>query len=87
MVTAADGAEEFYTLENNAARTEGVDLARMLDKWIQKAWAEHPHHHIVDNVTVKGFDKKLERLYNWIITYLGKILSYNLKVFLEPLTS
>lgn len=86
MVTAADGAEQFYTLENNSARTEGLETAKMLDKWIQKAWAEHPHHHIIDNST-KGFDNKLNRLYTQIITYLGKILYYNSKVFLEALIS
>jgi hypothetical protein len=32
LVSAADGAEEFYTLENNKARSEGVDLAKFLDK-------------------------------------------------------
>ena len=28
LVTAANGAEEFYTLENNAARTETIEEAR-----------------------------------------------------------
>jgi len=31
LVTAAIGAEQFYTTENNAARTEGVELARKID--------------------------------------------------------
>jgi len=84
LVTAADGAEQFYTLENNSARTEGLETAKMLDKWIQKAWAEHPHHHIIDNST-KGFDNKLNRLYTQIITYLGIPGSVNfMKKFLVP---
>lgn len=31
MVTAADGAEKFYTLENNAARYEDVPTAKIVD--------------------------------------------------------
>lgn len=31
-VSASNGAEEFYSLENNAARKEGLDLARKLDR-------------------------------------------------------
>jgi thymidylate kinase len=44
LVTAADGAAEFYTLENNAARTEGPELAKMLDKMTQGAWNGHPNY-------------------------------------------
>lgn len=32
MVTAADGAEKFYTLENNAARYEDAPTAILVDK-------------------------------------------------------
>lgn len=32
LVTSADGAEEFYTLSNNTARTETPEEARALDK-------------------------------------------------------
>lgn len=32
MTTAADGAEEFYQLRNNPVRTEGLELAREMDK-------------------------------------------------------
>ena len=31
MVTAASGAEDFYQLENNSIRTEGIGLARERD--------------------------------------------------------
>lgn len=41
LVTAADGAEKFYTCENNKARTETPEVARMVDKWIQSAWRDH----------------------------------------------
>jgi hypothetical protein len=32
MVTAAEGAESFYTLENNVARYEDAPTARIVDK-------------------------------------------------------
>ena len=31
MMTAASGAEQFYQLSNNSARSEGIELARELD--------------------------------------------------------
>ncbi len=31
MMTAAKGAEDFYQLDNNPARSEGLELARDLD--------------------------------------------------------
>ena len=31
MVSAAKGAEDFYHIENHAARHEGMELARLLD--------------------------------------------------------
>lgn len=43
MVTAADGAEAYYTLENNATRWESKEAARENDKRTQKAWVGHPH--------------------------------------------
>jgi len=70
LVTAADGAEEFYTLENNEARSEGVDLAKMLDKWTQNSWVSHQNQFIIDN-SIPGFNKKIERLYMLIANFLG----------------
>ena len=49
MVTAAHGAETFYTTENNVARYEDVPTARIVDNNLQKAWMGHPHHLIIDN--------------------------------------
>ena len=42
MTTAADGAEGFYTSENNPSRMEGVEEARVLDAKIREAWLGHP---------------------------------------------
>ena len=38
LVTAADGAEEYYTLENNEARSENAEEARILDKRTLNNW-------------------------------------------------
>ena len=60
LVSAAKGKEEAYTLDNNQARTETVDEARILDDKIISAWTGHPHFRIIDNST--DFEQKLERL-------------------------
>ena len=70
LVTAADGAEQYYTCENNEARSEGVEVARMLDKWTQNAWVEHAHHFVVDN-SIPGFNRKMQRLYGMITRFLN----------------
>lgn len=70
LVTAADGAEDYFTLANNKARTETPEVARMLDKWTQKAWICHQNHIIIDN-SEKGFDAKMNRLYNAIAPMIG----------------
>lgn len=43
LVTAADGAEEFYTLVNNEARSETTEVARGVDIKTQAAWNGHPN--------------------------------------------
>ncbi len=69
LVTAADGAEEFYTLENNDARTESPEEARVLDKRTQEAWLGSEHLRIIDNST--DFPKKLLRLRQALARGLG----------------
>lgn len=59
LVTAADGAEGFYTLANNAARSETAEEARALDAKTQSAWLGHPHHILIDNST--DFAAKMQR--------------------------
>lgn len=45
MVTAANGAEEFYTLENNDARTETAEMAVEIDYKLQAAY-HGAHNHL-----------------------------------------
>ena len=42
MVTAAIGAERYYTTENNSVRTETPEQARELDVRILNAWVTFP---------------------------------------------
>jgi len=62
LVTAANGAEPFYTLQGNAARTEGAGEARDVDRRLMGAWMGHPAFILVDNVSVGLFEEKLERV-------------------------
>ena len=70
LVTAAKGAERFYTTANNAARTETVEQAAELDDRLIAAWTGHPHLRIIDNAT--DFEEKLKRLIAEISAFLGE---------------
>lgn len=58
MMTAALGAEEFYTTENNTARRESPEQAAALDRRVMEAWTGHPHLSIIGNEG--GFEAKLK---------------------------
>ena len=65
LVSAADGAEQYYTVANNAnryeqANEEGLKLARDLDKKVNRAWVGHPHLRVINNHD--DFDTKLHRV-------------------------
>lgn len=70
LVTAAKGAEKFYTTANNAARTETVDQAAALDDKLIAAWTGHSHLRVIDNAT--DFEDKLKRLIAEISSFLGE---------------
>lgn len=70
MVTAAKGAEEFYTTENNAARTENIAEAVKLDDKLIAAWTGHPHLRVINNNT--DFEQKLVKLIAEIRSFLGE---------------
>ena len=70
LVTAAKGAEEFYTLGNNQARTETVEEAAMMDDKLISAWTGHPHLRIIDNAS--GFEEKMKHLIVEIASFLGE---------------
>ena len=70
LVTAAKGAEEFYTLGNNQARTESPEQARALDDKLIAAWTGHPHLRVIGNDT--DFDNKMRKLIAEISALLGE---------------
>lgn len=69
MCTAAKGAEKFYTLSNNASRTESAALATAIDDKLINAWTGHPHLRVVGNET--DFEGKLNRVVAEIAAVLG----------------
>ena len=64
LVTTANGAEEFYTLANNEARTESIKDAIKLDDRLIDIWSNHKNYKIIDNST--NFEFKMKRLINEI---------------------
>ena len=70
LVTAAKGAQEFYTTANNEARTETVEEASMLDDKIIASWMGHPHLRVIDNAS--DFKGKLDKLIKEITAFLGE---------------
>jgi len=70
LVTAADGAEEFYTLANNAARTETPKEAIRLDRIGISNWTGHSHFRIIDNST--NFERKMGKLMSEVYSALGE---------------
>ena len=74
LVSAADGAEQYYTTANNAQRyeqmnEEGLRIARGLDKKVIKAWTGHPHLRVINNHD--DFDCKMNRVIMEISNVLG----------------
>ena len=62
MVSAARGAETFYTLENHSCRYEGIEDAREVDQRAGEAWVGHPYLDVVDNASHPNFDAKIQSL-------------------------
>ncbi len=69
LTTAADGAEQFYTLKNNSSRTETPEQAIALDRKTLSCWMGHPHLRVISN---RGdFQQKLSDLLAEVKGYLG----------------
>ena len=69
LVTAADGAREAYTCENNAARTETPEQAIERDKSCMRAWTGHSHLRVIKNGCT--FKEKIDNLLEEVYTLLG----------------
>ncbi len=87
LVTAAIGAESFYSNETNSTRLETMQEAAALDIKLQAAWSGHPHHAIIDNSNGKSFEKKLEQLISTLSSYVGlpSLTKRSKKFLIEPL--
>lgn len=72
LVTAAKGAEAFYTTANNTARKETPEQAAELDDKLICAWTGHPHLRIIDNAV--NFEYKIKRLIKEIFIAIGEPL-------------
>ena len=74
LVSAADGAEQYYTTATNATRyeqanEEGLRIARELDKKVIKAWTGHSHLRVINNHD--DFENKLNRVLSEISKVVG----------------
>ena len=69
LVSAANGAEEYYSLDNNGARSESPEQAREVDKMTLNSWIGHPHLYVIDNQT--GFEGKLQRVVERVARLVG----------------
>ena len=69
MVSAAKGAEEFYSLEHHSTRCEGIELARERDTRAAEAWVGHPYVDIVDNSS--DFESKINNLIFKVANSIG----------------
>jgi CYTH domain-containing protein/predicted ATPase len=70
--TAALGAEDFYSLENNETRTETPKEARALDERTLHAWVGQPHLRVIPNKLGETFDTKIDHLIEEICHVLGE---------------
>lgn len=85
LVTAADGAVEYYqwndpTKEetgNNAARRESPEEAIAMDKKTLNAWTGHSHLRVFDNST--NFDEKVQRVIEEVFSILGEPKPYEVE--------
>ena len=70
LVTAAKGAEMFYTLDNNNARYETPEEAVRVDDQLITSWTGHPHLRVIDNRY--DFNEKMMTLITEISAFLGE---------------
>ncbi|XP_071531626.1 TRPL translocation defect protein 14 isoform X2 [Panulirus ornatus] len=69
MVSAANGAEAFYSTEDHACRSENIELAFHLDNRAAEAWVGHPYFDVIDNSS--EFDTKMRRMISVVCQKLG----------------
>ncbi len=70
LVSAAKGAQSFYSTDNNSARTETAEEASLLDDRLISAWVGHSHLRIIGSAD--SFETKMIELINEIKSFLGE---------------
>ncbi|MBQ7447634.1 MAG: AAA family ATPase, partial [Eubacterium sp.] len=78
LVTAAKGAEAFYSFENNPARYETPEQARALDERLLACWSGHPHLRVIEN-TSTDFNEKMKRLISEVSSVLDAPGPYEIR--------
>lgn len=83
--SAANGAEKFYTLENNAARSETLAEARALNQRTLEAWTGTPHLCEIPNRPNVSFDGKIQECLVALARIIGlpEPVEYERKYLLE----
>ena len=69
LVTAAIGAERFFSHETNEHRLEGVEEAVRVDEALRTGWAGHPNLKVIDNEGT--FEEKLQRAVAAVLEAVG----------------
>ena len=77
LVSAAKGAEAFYSSDSNSARSEGIQLACELDTLVMNAWVGHSSLQVVDNLSVSNFAEKCDRVVQAVLTRLGFVADHH----------
>lgn len=72
--SAALGAEEFYSCENNSARRETLEEARICDIKTLDAWTSHPQHHVIENIPHTSFEHKTRRTLEVVLGIINSAL-------------
>lgn len=70
LVSAAKGAREHYTTDNNAIRTETPEEAALLDDKLIAAWTGHSYFCTIE--ATADFEDKMKRLIDEIASFLGE---------------
>jgi hypothetical protein len=71
LVTAADGAEEFYVEDNSrGGAEESIEEARALDRRVRECWIGHERLHIMDN-SGANFDAKMRVVMDRVSALVG----------------
>ncbi|TNV80345.1 hypothetical protein FGO68_gene2527 [Halteria grandinella] len=70
LVSAAQGAEEFYCSQNNEARYEDIEAAKAIDQKLINAWVGHPHFSIIQN-NFQTFQMKIDNCLETVLKVIG----------------